>query len=52
MLVVDAGASLRIGVFGDRLAKLAIKNGWAGLVINGAIRDSAAINQLDIGVKR
>ncbi len=51
VLVVDGGASLRIGVFGDRLAKLAISNGWAGLVINGAIRDSAVINQLDIGVK-
>ncbi|MES2538097.1 MAG: ribonuclease E activity regulator RraA [Pseudomonadota bacterium] len=51
VLVVDAAASLRIGVFGDRLAGIAAANGWAGVVIHGAIRDSAAISQMDIGVK-
>jgi len=51
VLVVDAGASLRIGVLGDRLAGIAAANGWAGVVIFGAIRDSTAINQIDIGVK-
>lgn len=51
VLVVDSNASLRIGVMGDRLAKIAVANGWAGVVVHGAIRDSAAINQIDIGVK-
>ena len=51
VLVVDSNASLRIGVMGDRLAKIAAANGWAGVIIHGAIRDSAAINQIDIGVK-
>jgi regulator of ribonuclease activity A len=51
VLVVDAGGSLRVGVLGDLLAGLAVKNGWAGVVINGAIRDSDAIDALDIGVK-
>lgn len=33
------------------LASMAVENGWAGLVINGCIRDSKIINELDIGVK-
>lgn len=51
VLVVDVGGSLRIGVFGDRLAGLAASNGWAGLVIHGVIRDSKTVNGIDIGVK-
>ncbi|WP_370267308.1 ribonuclease E activity regulator RraA [Nioella sp.] len=51
VLVVDAGASLRVGVMGDRIASIAIRNGWAGVVILGAIRDSAAISGMAIGVR-
>ena len=51
MLVVDVGGCLRIGVFGDRLAGHSVKNGWAGVVINGVLRDSARINAMDIGVR-
>jgi len=51
VLVVDAGGSLRVGVMGDRLAGIGVQNGWAGVIINGAIRDSAGIDQLDLFVK-
>lgn len=51
VLVVDAGGSLRVGVMGDRVAEVGVRNGWAGAVIYGAIRDSAGIDQLDFGVK-
>lgn len=51
VLVVDGGGSLRVGLMGDRLAAIAADNGWAGLVVNGAIRDSVGINALPIGVK-
>lgn len=51
VLVVDGKGSLRVGLCGDRLATIAVARGWAGLVINGAIRDSAGIDGLDIGVK-
>lgn len=47
ILVVDGGGSTRIALLGDMLAGLAIKNGWAGVVINGAIRDSAEISDMD-----
>lgn len=51
VLVVDGKGSLRVGLMGDRLAEIGASNGWAGLVINGAIRDSAGIDRLAIGVK-
>ncbi len=51
VLVVDAAGSLRVGVMGDRLAGIGAQNGWAGVVINGAIRDSAGIDGLALGVK-
>lgn len=47
VLMVDAGGSTRVAVLGDMLAAIAIQNGWAGLVINGAIRDSADIERMD-----
>ncbi|TMV64527.1 ribonuclease E activity regulator RraA [Thioclava sp. BHET1] len=51
VLVVDAGGSFRVGVLGDRLAGIGVRNGWAGLVINGVIRDSAGIDAVGLGVK-
>jgi len=47
ILVVDGGASTRVALLGDILAELSIKNGWAGIVVNGAIRDSAEIGEMD-----
>ncbi|HEY4366548.1 MAG TPA: ribonuclease E activity regulator RraA [Steroidobacteraceae bacterium] len=51
VLVVDAGGSMRRGVLGDQLAQKAVDNGWAGFVIFGCVRDSAAIAQMPIGVR-
>lgn len=50
VMVVDAGASLRCAVLGDMLAGAAAGNGWAGIVIWGAVRDRAAMARLDLGV--
>ena len=51
VLVIDGGASLARALFGDVMAEIAVRNGWEGLVINGAIRDSLEIDRMDIGVK-
>ena len=51
VLVIDAGGSMRRAVVGDLLAKKAVDNGWAGIVVYGCIRDSAALSALPIGVK-
>lgn len=51
VLVVDGAGSMRVGLMGDRLAGIAVQNGWTGVIINGVIRDSQGINALDLGVK-
>ncbi|RKQ57088.1 regulator of ribonuclease activity A [Vogesella indigofera] len=51
ILVVDGGGSKRCALLGDQIAELGVKNGWEGVVIYGCIRDSVAINALDIGVR-
>lgn len=51
VLVIDGGGSLARALFGDLMAEKASANGWAGLVIHGAIRDAAEIDTMDIGVK-
>jgi len=51
VLVVDGGGSLRCALVGDKLAELASRNGWAGLVVYGCIRDAAAIATIPIGLK-
>ncbi|HVV09812.1 ribonuclease E activity regulator RraA [Amycolatopsis sp.] len=51
VLVVDGGGSLHTALTGDLIAGAAVENGWAGLVINGAVRDSAVLAGLAIGIK-
>jgi len=51
VLVVDGGGSLRTALVGDMLAGAAQANGWAGLILHGAVRDSVALAGLDLGVK-
>ena len=51
VLVVDGGGSLRVALVGEIVAGLARDNGWAGLVINGCVRDVAALRELDLGIK-
>lgn len=50
VLVIDGGGSLRRALVGDQLAALGVKNGWAGIVVYGCIRDSETIGTMDIGV--
>ncbi|MDP2561691.1 putative 4-hydroxy-4-methyl-2-oxoglutarate aldolase [Psychrobium sp. 1_MG-2023] len=51
VIVVDGGGSVRKALLGDMLAQAAADNGWAGLVINGAIRDAGTIATINIGVQ-
>lgn len=51
VLVVDGGGSERCALLGDKLATLAVDNGWAGIVIYGCIRDSVVIEKTAVGVK-
>lgn len=51
VLVVDGGGSMRCALFGGKMATLALSNDWAGLVINGCVRDCEELAELAVGVK-
>ncbi len=51
VLVVDGGGSLRRALVGGNIAAAAAKNGWAGVVIDGCVRDSAELVQCELGVR-
>ncbi len=51
VLVIDGGRSLECALVGDILAGLAVENGWQGIVVNGCIRDAAAMADLKIGIR-
>ena len=51
VLVVDGDSSLHAALVGDSIAELGRSNGWAGLIVNGAVRDATTLRTLDIGIK-
>jgi regulator of ribonuclease activity A len=51
VLVVDGGGSLRCALLGGNLAVLAERNGWAGVLVHGCVRDTAEIDACAIGVR-
>jgi regulator of ribonuclease activity A len=50
VLVVDGGASSQCALLGDLLGEKAAANGWSGVIVNGCVRDSARLGELDLGV--
>jgi len=51
VLVVDGAGSLERAMMGDQIAAIAADNGWAGVVIHGAVRDKNALAEIDLGIK-
>ena len=51
VLVVDGGGSLRRALIGGNIATAAAKNGWAGVLIDGAARDKAELAAADVGIR-
>jgi len=50
VLVVDGGGSLHTALLGDVIAASAVAHHWAGVIIHGAVRDTAVLAGLDLGV--
>lgn len=51
VLVVDGGESTRRALLGGKLASLASINGWAGIIIAGAVRDVVELKSVKMGIK-
>ena len=49
VLVIEAGGDPG-ALLGDRLGALALANGWAGVLVNGNVRDRRALAELDLGI--
>jgi regulator of ribonuclease activity A len=51
VLVVDGGASLRHALVGGNLGAAAAKNGWAGIVVDGCVRDVEELAACAVGIR-
>jgi regulator of ribonuclease activity A len=51
VLVVDGGGGLRRALVGGNLAAAGARNGWAGIVVDGCVRDVAELTASDIGIR-
>ncbi len=51
VLVVDGGGSLRCALVGGNLGQLAQKNGWAGIIVHGCVRDTVELDACDVGIR-
>ena len=51
VLVIDGGGSLRRSLVGGNVAASAEANGWAGIIVYGAVRDRLELEATRIGLK-
>lgn len=51
VLVVDGQGSMNRALLGDNVARTAMENGWAGVVVNAPVRDRVELGTLQIGIK-
>ena len=50
VLIVDGGGSKRCALLGDKLASIAATRNLAGVIVNGCVRDSKELSQIDVGI--
>ena len=51
VMVIDGGASVRCALVGGNIAAAGAGNAWAGIVVDGCVRDTGEINALNLGVR-
>ncbi len=51
VLVVDGAGSLRRALIGGNIAAAAARNGWAGVVVDGCVRDLAELAEAEVGIR-
>ena len=51
VLVVAGGGSLRTALVGGNIGVLAEKNGWAGVLVDGCVRDVEELAQCQVGIR-
>lgn len=51
VLMVENGGSRHCAMVGGNLGALAAKNGWAGVIVHGFVRDTAELAACRVGIK-
>jgi regulator of ribonuclease activity A len=51
VMVVDGGGSLQRALVGDMLGALMLQHSWAGIVVNGAVRDVENLRNMPVAVR-
>lgn len=51
VLLVDGGGSRRCALLGGNLAELAVRNGWAGIIVDGCVRDVEELQSMKLSVR-
>ena len=51
VLVIDGGGVLQRALVGGKIAAAAARNGWAGLVVHGAVRDKQELASTALGIR-
>ena len=51
VLVVDGAGSLRRALVGGNIGAAAARNGWAGVIVDGCVRDVAELAVCDVGIR-
>ena len=51
VLVVAGGASMACALMGGNLGAQAVRNGWAGVVVDGCVRDVFELSQCSVGIR-
>ena len=50
ILVIDAAGVCHASMVGDQIAESALNNNWAGIFVNGYVRDVEILGTLDLGI--
>ena len=50
VLVIDASGVTHVSMIGNQIAESALQNHWAGIVVNGCVRDVEELKNLPIGI--
>lgn len=50
VLVVDGGGLKRCALLGDKLASIATPRNLAGIIVNGCVRDSKELAEIEVGI--
>jgi regulator of ribonuclease activity A len=51
VMVVDGGGSIRRALVGDKLAALMLHHDWAGVIVNGAVRDVENLRDMPVAIR-